>query len=93
MIAHFYHAPLIHHHDLIRILNGREAVGDNEAGAVLHQLDHSVLDIFLRSGIHGGSGFVQDQDLRIGQHGTGNGEELPLSLGEEVWIMPSLFKN
>ena len=46
----------------------------------LQQLVEGLLDQALGACVHGGGGFVQDQDARIGQRGAGDREQLPLSL-------------
>ena len=73
---------LLHDHDLVGVADGGETVGDDEAGPVLHQLDHGVLDLLLRAGVHTGGGLVQNQDLRIAEEGPPDGQKLPLPLRE-----------
>ena len=57
-------------------------MGDDEGGAALHQGVHALLHQRLRAGIDGGGGLVQNHDGRIGHFCPGNGNELPLTLGE-----------
>src|SRR5699024_8176228 len=64
----------------ICIADGGETVGDDKAGAALHQVIHSLLDQYFGAGIHAAGSFVQNQDFRVGQNGPGNGEQLLLSL-------------
>ena len=45
----------------VRILNGGESVGDDEAGAGFHQLVQRLLDLDLRTGVDVGCRFVQNQ--------------------------------
>ena len=51
-LAHFEHV------DAVRVLDGGKAVGDDEGGAVLHQVVERVLDLALGLGIDGGGGLV-----------------------------------
>ena len=57
-------------------------MGDDDAGASLHDFQHGVLDGFLCPRIHVGGGFVQDQDAGIGHEGTGDGQQLALALAD-----------
>jgi len=43
----FYDLTAIEHHDLGRVTNGCQAVGDGEAGLAAHQLAQAILDYFL----------------------------------------------
>jgi len=74
--------PLLHYDNLIRVADGREAVSDDEAGAVAHEFHHGVLDMQLGAGIHRGGSFVQNQDLRIAEKCAADGEQLALPLRE-----------
>src|SRR5512142_2262352 len=55
-------------------------MGDDKAGAVFHQAVHGALDQAFGARINGTGGLVEDQNLRVGQHGAGDGQELHLSL-------------
>jgi hypothetical protein len=57
-------------------------VGNDEDRTALHQSIHAVLHQFFRTGIYGGSCFVQNHDRRIRNGSPGNGNELPLTLGK-----------
>ena len=46
----------------------------------LHQVVHGLLDQHLGAGIDRAGGFIQDQDLRVGQDGPGDGQQLHLAL-------------
>lgn len=82
MVADLHYPTLIHDHDLVCIADSGQAVGNDEAGAVFHELDHGILDLLFRTGVNRGGCLVQDQDLGICQNRTGNGHELPLSVGQ-----------
>ena len=72
--ALLHNVAVPHDENQIRVLNGGEAVGDDEAGAAFHQIGHGLLDEVLGAGIHGGGGLVQNQNLVVGQNGPGDGE-------------------
>ena len=42
---------------------------------------HGGLDLLLRPGVHIGGGLVQDQHGAVQKHGPGDGQKLPLALG------------
>ena len=70
---------VIHDQDQIRVANSGESVGNHKACAALHQLAHGLLNEHLGSGINATGRFIQNQDLRIGQEGTRNGQQLLLT--------------
>ena len=45
-------AAVFHNKDQIRIPDGGQPVGDDDAGAVLHYLPHGTLNSLFRAGIH-----------------------------------------
>ena len=57
-------------------------MGDDKAGPAFHELVHGLLDRHLGSGVHGGGRLVENQDFRIRQEGPGDGQKLPLPLGD-----------
>ena len=79
-----YDGALVHDHDEICVPDGGQAVGDDQAGAAFHESVHGFLNGLLGAGIDVGCGFVQDQDVRIGQEGPADGDELTLALGQVV---------
>ena len=82
MGALFDYPSFVDDDDLIGVSDGREAVGDDEAGAPFHQLVESLLDLHLGAGVDRAGGLVKDEDSRIGQDRPGDGNELTLPLGE-----------
>ena len=56
-------------------------MGDDEAGAVLAQLHHGLLDQQLCAGVDRGGGLVQDEDVAAGQEGPRDGQQLLLTGG------------
>ena len=75
--------------DVIRILDGGQAVGDDEAGPVRHEVGHGFLDDALGTGVHGAGGLVQNQDRRAGEDRPGDGQKLLLPA--EMFVASSLI--
>src|SRR5258706_10507852 len=67
------------HQDLIGTPDRGETMCDHEGRSALHQIREPLLDHLLALAIQAGSSFVEDQDARIGQNGTRDGDALPLS--------------
>ena len=82
MVAPLNDLAVLQHHDGVGGADGGEAVGDHEGGAVLHQPIHAPLNVSLGTGVHRGGGLVQHQDGRLGHGGTGDVEQLALTLGQ-----------
>ena len=74
--------PAPDYQNRIRVLYGGQSVGDHEASPALHQSVHGFLDLNLRPGVHIGGGLVQNQHGSVGQERPGNGNQLPLALGD-----------
>ena len=62
--------------------DARQAMGENERRAVLHEAEQSLLDDRLVLGIDGRERLVEHEDGRIAQHGAGDGDPLALAAGE-----------
>ena len=74
------HDPaLVEDEDPVQRAHRREAVGDHDRGAPLHQPLHRLLDQRLRLRVEARGRLVQDQDRRIGQEGAGHGHALALA--------------
>ena len=80
VIARFHHSAVLHNNDDVGVTDGGKTVCDDQTGAVLHQRYHRLLDVHFGSGVNGGGCFVQNQNLRIRQYRTGNGQKLALTL-------------
>ena len=74
--------PCFDDEDLVGAADGREAVGDDEGGAALHEEVEAVLDHGFGLGVEGAGGFVEDEDARVGENGAGDGDALALAAGE-----------
>ena len=57
-------------------------MGNDEHGSAVHQGIHAVLYQFFGTGIDGGGGLVQNHHGRISHRRPGNGNQLPLTLGQ-----------
>ncbi len=62
--------------------HAREAVGEDQRGAALHQAVERLLDHGLALRIDGGQRLVEDQDRRVAQERAGDGDALALAAGE-----------
>ena len=82
MVAALDDAALLDHKNLVGAANGRQAMGDDERRAALHQLGKPALDHRLRFGIERTGGFVENEDARLGQESPCNRQPLPLPAAE-----------
>ena len=67
---------MFEHDDLVGIADGREAVGDHEGRAALHQGLECLLDARLGDRVEGAGCLVEDQDRRVLEQRPGNREPL-----------------
>jgi len=82
VLADLDDVAVVHDQDQIGVLDRGQAVGDDEAGAPLHQILHAFLDQDLSAGVDRRGRLIQDQDLRIAQEGAGDRQQLLLALGD-----------
>jgi hypothetical protein len=68
--------------DAVGVADGRQAVGDHQGGAALHQPFQRRLHQRLALGVERRGGFVQQQDRRVLQEGAGDGDALALTAGQ-----------
>ena len=80
--AALYDFALVHDQDEVGVLEGTEAVGDDEGGAALDDLLHGLVDPVLGLRVHAGGGVVQDEDGWVQHQSPGDGEALALPTGE-----------
>src|ERR1700681_1782835 len=57
-------------------------MGNHKSGAAAHQVAQTFLDEGFGFGVEAGSGFVQDENARIGENGARDGDALLLSAGK-----------
>lgn len=65
--------------NLVSIENRLEAVSNDKASSTSYNGFHGLLNLALCYRINIGSRFIQNQDLRVCQQGSGNGNQLLLS--------------
>ena len=80
VVAALDDAALLHDHDGVGILNGRQPVRDDKYRAAFHQLVHALLDQGLRTRVHAARRLVQDHDRGIGHRAARDGQQLALAL-------------
>ena len=76
MPATFYNATAFEDENLIRVANGAQSVRDDEGSAALHETIERLLDETLGFSIHGSGGFVENEDGRIFQQRSRDGDAL-----------------
>src|SRR5688572_28121920 len=74
----FDDAAFLHDADLIGVLDGTQAMGDDDRGATMQQALQRFLNQTFGEGIDTGGGFIQNQDARISQRCPRDGNQLPL---------------
>ena len=65
--------------NFISLLNGGEAVGNDQAGPTFHQSTHGLLDTEFQPGINRGGCLIQNQYLRIHIERPRKGNQLALA--------------
>ena len=87
MSSCFKHSPLVHHHYLICIDDGSQAMGDQKSRAILDKLADSFLDKEFILGIKIGGGFISNHNRGSLEEGPGECDPLDLSTAQ---ALPSL---
>ena len=80
--ALFDQCAVLHDIDLIHWRDRSQAMGDRDHRSPRRQLADRAVDRRFGARIQGGRGFIQHQDRRIAQDGTGNGDALALAAGQ-----------
>ena len=75
-------APVVEHHDEIRVADRREPVGDHERCPPGHEALERVEDHGLGLRVDRGGGLVEDEDRRVLDEGAGDADALALASGE-----------
>src|SRR5581483_9562433 len=70
---------ILHNKDMIGPANLREAMSDQEGGAPLQYALNGPLDLIFGGTIDSAGGIVHDQDARISEQSTSNGNPLALA--------------
>ncbi len=79
MVSALDNFSAFNHQNLIGRPNRGQAMGDHKSGAPLTKGRECTLDHGFAFAIETRSGFVENQDARIGQNRTGNRNALPLA--------------
>ena len=79
MTARFEDATFVHDQDPINLCNRAQTMSDNQTGAVAGQGQLAPLDDQLALGVQVAGGLVQNEDPRVPQDGTGDGQPLSLT--------------
>src|SRR4029077_7434572 len=82
MRALFAQASFVKDEDAVGVLNGAEAVRDNQGGAAGEQAIERFANQQLRLGVHAGGRFVEDEEARIVGQRAGKIDELALADGK-----------
>ena len=76
MGALFNQAATVENADAVSLLDGRESMGNDKAGAIAAQIFESLLDKPLRAVVEGGGCFIEQQQRWVFQQGAGDGKTL-----------------
>ena len=87
--ALFDDAAFFHDDDDVGVANRGQAVRDDEGRAALAQGVHGLLDVHLGAGIDRRGGLVEDEQRRLSQEGTRDGDELALAGGNGCLLYTS----
>ena len=93
MGAPFGNDAVVQYKNLVCILNGGQAVGDDEGRTAYHELVQRILYHLFAFRIQGRGGLVKDEDFRVLQDGPGNGDTLALASGKNQSPVPHLRIN
>src|SRR4051794_17779433 len=77
--AALHDAPLFHHDDFVGVLDGAQAMCDDERGAIAHELDERLLDATLRLVVERRRRLIEDEDRGVLVERTRDGDALPLT--------------
>ena len=65
MGALFAQAAFVEDEDAVGVLDGAQAMGDDQGGAAAEQAVEGFADLEFGFGVHAGGGFVEDQEAWI----------------------------
>ena len=91
-----HHLALAHHHHAVGDgADDREVVRDEEHGEAeaLLEIGQQVEDLGADGDIEGGNGLVEDDQLRPGDEGAGDGEALALAAGKLVRVFAGVVRR
>ena len=82
VLADLGDAALFENDKTVGSAESTEAVGDRDRRAAASQVLQCELNFAFGFGVHGGSGFVEDQDGRVDEQRAGDADALPLAAGK-----------
>ena len=86
MLTLFSNHAVFHHQNDVRVADRGQAMGDDKTGAVRSQRGHRPLDQNFGACVHGTGGLIEDEQGRVGQEGTGDGQQL---FSPALMLLPS----
>ena len=81
--------PLVKDQYTVRLLDGRQTVGDDDRRPTAHQLGHSGLQARLRFAVDVGCGVIPDKQRGIDVQRSGKGDQLALACAEARATTPA----
>ena len=84
------HAAMVEDVDAVGVAHGAQAVGDDEAGAMRHEMLQRLLNLPFGLGIDAGSGFIEQQNRWIAQQSTGDADALLFTDAELHTTFPDM---
>ena len=84
------HHAVGQHHDFVRPGYGAHPVGNDKDSFVFYEPGKSLLNGSFVLHVQAGGGFVQQNDGRVLQEGTGNGNALTLAAGKDAAILAAM---
>src|SRR5260370_13808307 len=79
--ALFAEASLVEHQDAVGVLDGAQAMGNDQRRASEEQAVERVAGQHFGLGVHARSGFVENEEARMLRQGAREADELPLADG------------
>ncbi len=73
---------VVHHQDLVHVLQSHQAVGDEQGGPVLHQPEQGIQHFLLRQRVEICRGLIQDEDRRLLQQSPGDRQPLAFTAAQ-----------
>ena len=80
--AGFGQAAVVEDQDAVGVADGRQAVGDDDGSAALHEFFDGRLDELLGFGVDAAGGLVEDEDAGVVGDDAAEGQQLALAGGE-----------
>src|SRR3990167_2158418 len=80
--ALFHQFAFVQHDDAVALAHGAQAMGNDKYRTTFADVQHVVLDDAFGFIVEGAGGFVKNQDARVVQQGTGDGNALALPTGQ-----------